>query len=178
MSQAIAIFHPRENDSVWLGELLSSLKTDYPILITNHEGYQIDALRETFERTDYDEIFFLNETMVVKDNSLWHLIFQNFKGVTVMMGEKFQMFLNKYQREVVEQTSFPVVNSRLEDVMMGEDAWHRDYEQACGTWESIHPIGDGHMTGWEDKHGRMNKVLENPYIKKWKHHWNISQITD
>src|SRR5207247_1303794 len=100
---------------------------DYPILITNHEGWQIDALKQTFEQTDFDEIFFLNETMIIKDNNIWPIVFNKYRGNSVQVGKDFQMFLGKYLKEYINKTIFPTVSSRLEDVIFGEDLWNRQY---------------------------------------------------
>ena len=178
MNKAIAIFRPiGYPPSPFLHGLLESIETEYPILITNHSGYQIDALKQTFERTNYEEIFFLNESMIVKDNSAFSLAFEEYSGKTVHFGVKMQMFLGKYIRSVVEKTIFPEPKDRLEDIVLGEDLWHRQYERIDPrSIIYIEPMCDTNSSGFEEKFGRMNLVLENRYFKKWKHHWNISMV--
>lgn len=179
MTQAIAISHPIKGDTIWLGELLPTLDTRYPILITNHWGWQIDGVRKTFEDTDYEEIFFLNETCIVKDNSLWKIVFEEYKGYSVTLADKFQMYLAKYLREYVEWTTFPKVSNRWEDVTRGEDGWNHQYMAADPNYIKIDPIEDENPDfehNFEYKFGRKNMVVQNQYIKKWKSAWNISMI--
>lgn len=150
----------------------------YPILITNHDGWQIDGVRETFQKTDYDEIFFLNETMVVKDNSIWNIVFQKHKYMSVSLAEKFQMFCAKYLREYVEQTVFPIVDNRYDDITLGEDVWNHQY-MSLAPYVLIEPITDVNPDfeeNFEWKFGRKNMIVQNSYIKKWKSAWNISMV--
>lgn len=179
MKQAIAIQHPIKGDVNWLGELLPTVDTNYPILITNHWGWQIDSVRKIFFQTDYDEIFFLNETMIVKNNSIWKIVFEDLKGYSVALAEKYQMYLGKYLRKYVEQTNFPKVTTRREDVIRGEDEWNHEYMSLDSNIVWIQPITDVNPdieSNFEYKFGRKNMVVENDYIKKWKSQWNISMI--
>jgi len=178
MNQAIAIFHPR-GISLWLNDLLNSIDTDYPLLITNHKSYQIDALKQTFDKTDYDEIFFLNETMIVKDNSVWDIVFKDYYGVTVTFNNRFEMFLAKYLREHIYKTVFPEVSSRREDIIYGEDHWNLKYMASDPNYVIIDEMIDPNPdidSNHEYKYGRDNLVLENRYFKKWKHNWNIAML--
>ena len=179
MKQAIAISHPIKGDTKWLGELLPTLDTRYPIIITNHWGWQIDGFRKVWEDTDYDEIFFLNETMIVKNNSIWKILFYDHMDETVAMADKFQMYLAKYQRIYVEEVPFPKVSTRREDVIRGEDEWNHAYMETCPDWIYLDPMADVNPDlpeNFEYKFGRQNMVIENKYFKKWKHQWNISMI--
>lgn len=179
MTQAIAISHPRGGDTKWLNDLLISLETDYPILITNHDGWQIDGIRETFWCTDFEEIFFLNETMVVMDNSIWDIVFKQYDGFSVTCADKFQMFLAKYLRKYVKQTMFPIVRNRFEDVRFGEDEWNHQYMKIDPHYIKLDPIEDVNPDfpeNFETKYGRKNMIVQNKYFKKWKSAWNISMI--
>lgn len=179
LSQAIAISHPIKGDTKWLGELLPTLDTRWPIIITNHWGWQIDGIRKTFEDTDFDEIFFLNETMMVKDNSVWKIIFDAFTGQSVTCADKFQMYLAKYLRKYVEKTNFPKVSTRWEDVTRGEDEWNHQYMELDPDYIKLDPMEDVNPDfehNFEYKFGRKNMVIENKYFKKWKSAWNISMI--
>lgn len=179
MKQAIVISHPKNSSLDWITQLLISIRTSYPIMITNHEGWQIDGIRLAWEATDYDEIFFLNDTMVVKDNSIWDIAFKHFAGKSVTCAEKFQMYLAKYRREIVEQIPFPRVTNRRDDVIHGEDIWNHKYMEKDPDYISLDPMTDVNPdieSNFEFKYGRKNMVIENRYFKKWKSQWNISMI--
>lgn len=175
--QAIAIFHHRGDNNIWMNDLLDSLQTIYPIIITNHDGWQIDAVRETFERTNFSEIFFLNETMIIKDNSIWDIIFKRYEGHSVASSVHYQMFLGKYLRRIVEQTVFPTVDNRKDDIIFGEDLWNKQYMSLDTNIIFYHPLSDPNPSGNKQfKHGRENLVLENEYFRKWKHQWHLDMV--
>lgn len=171
MAQAIAIIH-KKGRSLWLNDLLDSISTDYPIIITNHDGWMIDGVKKAFETTNFDEIFFLNESMIIKDNAIWDIVFKQFKGKSVAIGDKYLMCLGKYLRKYVEQTEFPVVNSKEEDVKLGEFGWNNQYMDLDSTYSQIYSMTDT-FEKYEYKYRRSNMILENEYFKKWKGTWNI-----
>lgn len=170
MAQAIAIIHHRGN-SLWLNDLLNSLHTHYPIIITNHDGWMIDGVRKIFETTDFDEVFFLNESMIVKDNSIWDMVFQEYEGRSVTVGDKYLMCLGKYLRKYMDKTYFPMnVRNKRDDVHLGEFGWNRQYMNVDPNFLTIDIMTDT-FEEFEEKHGRRNMVLENQYFKKWKATW-------
>ena len=186
MNQAIAIFHPRQGYSHWLDDLLPTIQTKYPIIITNNDGWQIDALRETFERTNFDEIFFLNETMIVKDNAVWKWIFNpTYWGKTFAFNHRLEMFLGKYVRKFVEQTNFPSPKTRREDIIMGEDEWNKQYIEKCngkfflvdGQYQMNDPNPEDPLN-FEYRYGRKNLLVKNQYFTKFKSVWNISMVPE
>src|SRR5262245_45918726 len=181
MKQAIYIFCPEGRDTRWLNDLLETFQPNgYPWAVTSHIGWQIEALENAFKHSSWDEIFFLNDTMIVKDNSIWDIVFQEYKGQSVMIGHRFQMFLAKYLRKYVEQTTFPRnITSRREDVIFGEDHWNVQYMNLDPNYVTIEEMSDPNPDLAEShdfRYDRDNVVLENKYFKKWKHHWNIKQI--
>jgi hypothetical protein len=181
-TKAIAIFHPRGGNPVWLPEILDSIRTTYPIMITNHEGYQIDGLRKAFEQSPFEEIFFIQESMVVKDNSVWDLIFKGTEGYSVTFNNDFQMFLAKYQRRIVNKIPFPTVTSRRQDIQEGEGYWNFLYRDYCPqNTILLDPMIDPNPDIWEHhewKHDRDNIVVENSYFKKWKSVWHIDMVKE
>lgn len=168
--QAIAIIHARK-DSVWLAECLNSIQTDYPIIISNHEGWCVPGIKKIWDTTDFSEIVFLNESMVVKDNSIWDILFKEHRGKSVMLGERFLMFFGKFRRVMVDRLEFPEVHNKLEDVLLGEGGWSRQYQELNDHVE-IQPLADGPR--FEEKHGRKNMVLENDYFIKYKGTWDLA----
>lgn len=173
MGQAICIIHHR-GSSPWLADLLNSIETDYPIIITNHDGWCTKAIKETFERTTFDEIVFFNETMLVKDNAIWDIIFKQYNGQSVALATDFLMFFGKYLRTYVEQTSFPDVRNKADDVLLGENGWNQQYRNFCGPFASVDPLHDTAI--FEERHGRENMVLENDYFIKYKSCWNLDMV--
>ena len=113
--------------------------------------------------------------MIVKDNSIWDIVFKDNEGRGVTIGDNYLMFLGKYLRKYVEQTTFPIVNSKKEDVLLGEQGWNAQYRKADPTWTQVEGMTDT-FDIFEDRHGRRNMILECKYFKKWKGSWNIEMV--
>lgn len=173
MAQAIAIIH-HKGSTGWLDGLLDSIQTDYPIIISNHEGWCMDGIRKVFETTDYNEICILNESMIIKDNSIWDKIFKENEGKSVMLGVNYLMFFGKFRREKLPP--FPEIHSKKDDVLLGELGWCGEYMKN-DSYVEIQPMTDGYSV-YEEKNGRNNMILENDYFKKYKGHWNLEMICD
>lgn len=175
-SAAICIVHHR-HESPWLADLLNSIVTEYPIIISNHNGWVMDAVRLAFENTPFDEIFFLNESMIVKDNAIWDIVFKQYEGRSVAVGDKFLMHLGKYRREIAEKTTYPTIKNKMDEVTLGEFGWTREYMALDPDYVSVQPITDTFEV-FEEKHGRNNLILENNYFVKWKNCWSMEQINE
>lgn len=171
--QAIVIIHHRDNSGIWLNDCLKSIQTDYPILVSNHEGWVMEGVKKMWQTTGYKELVFLNESMVCKDNAIWDIVFKQYKGQSVMLGERFLMFFGKFRRPMIEQLSFPDVRSKLDDVLLGEGQWCRQYMELNDHVE-LEPLADGER--FEMKHGRKNMVLENRYFIKYKASYNMETL--
>lgn len=175
--QAIVVIHHRA-DSVWLNECLNSIKTDYPVLVSNHEGWVMEGVKKMWETTGYKELVFMNESMICKDNEIWDIVFKQYKGKSVMLGDRFLMFFGKFRRPMVDQLLFPQVHDKYEDVILGEGGWCRQYYE-LNDHIAIEPLTDPDITdesNFEMKHGRKNLVLENRYFKKHKATYNMETL--
>lgn len=175
MAGGIVIAHYRHREDPWLDNLLYSINTHYPIVVSNHKGWVMDAVRLAFKNTPFDEIFFLNESMVVKDNSIWDIVFKEHKGKSVAVGDKFLMHLGKYRREIAEKIPYPKIKDKRDEVLLGEFGWTRDYMALEPDYVTIDPMTDTFEV-FEEKHGRTNMVLENKYFIKYKAHWSLEGV--
>lgn len=169
--QAILILH-HIGSKGWLEDCLDSIKTDYPIIVSNHPGelWCMGAIKRFFETTDYDEVCILNETMTCKDNSIWQIIFEEHKGKSVRLARDYLMFFGKWQREHI--LPFPEVHSKRDDVLLGEDVWCRGYSALPIEHIDIQPLYDTYQV-FEEKNGRNNMILENDYFCKYKGAWSL-----
>lgn len=175
--QAIVIIHHRAN-SVWLQDCLNSIQTDYPVILSNHEGWVMEGFKKMWQTTAYEELFFMNESMVCKDNTIWDIVFHEYGGKSVMMSERYLMFFGKFRRQMINQLVFPEVHNKLEDVILGEGQWCQQYWELNDHIE-IQPLADGDTTNpdnFEEKYGRNNLVLENQYFKKYKATYNMETL--
>lgn len=144
--------------SPWLQDCLDSLaECKYPVHICWSEEGAYDT--EGFyyaEKHNLPSFILLHDTMVVKDQSLFDIVKD--KGNIKIAN---QMFLGKF----VAPYNLPEKPRTKAEAIDMETFWYtpKDWELLCPELVDV-PV-------FEEKNGRMNMVLENQYIKKWKGNW-------
>jgi len=162
----------------WLNNLLPTIDTPYTVVIhTNTDDnneYEVGAVKKGLE-LGLDEFFVLHDTTEVKDNNLFKLLFEDYKGRSVWMNSRGQMFLNKYRKEVLDKTEIPVVTDKRSAVK-SEDTLQQRYREH----EKPVVLDEGFVDGpaREYKFGRENMVIENKWLKKYKGTWSPTMIKD
>ena len=175
MSKAIVIpSHKRFRQ--WLNNLLPTIDTEYTIIIhTNtdeNNSYEIGAINKALE-LGVDEFFILHDTTEIKDNNLFRVLFNEYKGHSVFMNTRGQMFLNKYRSEVLKQIVIPTVVDK-KSAVNAETILHANYLKVEQPVILDPTFVDGDLR--EEKFGRINMVIENKWIKKYKGTWNAEMI--
>lgn len=171
--KAIVIAHNKGGSRDWLYDLLDSIETAYPVVVTNHTGWVTDGLREA-SQYGFEEFVYLNESCVVKDNSLWELLFDEYAGKSVALSPRFLMFMGKFRKEPLDKLSFPLIDGKVADVLLGEGQLMKRYMSIEPTVTPFPEFKDSPK--FENRHGRKNMVLENRYLKKWKGTWDVDMI--
>lgn len=160
----------------WLNNLLPTLNTEYTVVIhTNTDGnneFEMGAVNKGLE-LGFDEFFVLHDTTEIKDNSLFDKLFVELKGKSVFMNDRGQMFLNKYRREVLLKVKLPSVHDKRTAVN-SEQTLHEDYKRVEQPVILDTNFVDNDKR--EEKFGRVNMVLENKYLKKYKGTWDLKMI--
>lgn len=159
-------------NSPWLADCLASIGVpDYPLLILSDFSWEMGKIRFIMEHTDISEFFFVQDTSIIKDTSIFKLAFDY--PHSFAMSNQFKMFIGKYQRRYVEQCEIWTPTNKKESVL-SESNFHWEYLRADpDTQICDNPLDDPPESEWviEDKNGRRNLVVENQYIKKWKSTW-------
>jgi hypothetical protein len=133
----------------------------------------MDGVRHLFQTSRFEEIAILNESMIVKDNSVWDIIFEEHRGRSVMLADRYLMFCGKFLRRYLPP--YPTVTNKYEDVIYGEGVWCQLYQRADPNYVPLQPLVDQYEI-FEEKHGRTNMIVENDYFKKWKGHWDVTML--
>jgi hypothetical protein len=161
----------------WLKDCLESLK-DYkthPIIVLNQYEWEIGKIKWIYDHTDLDEFIFLQDSVIIKDISWIDVVF-NLTGHSVSLCEPpFTMYMGKFTREGLSKLEMPLIRTKKEAVFY-EANWCSEYARLNDysvLWTDLvdNPSREFH-------HGRENMVLENPYIKKYKGTWDLSQIPE
>jgi hypothetical protein len=157
----------------------------YPIFVESCYHYDwFDFARHH----DCDEIMFLHDSVQMMDISFFDLVFETYKGKSVSIGGPpyFLMGLGKFLRKPYLKTAdlFP----QPHDAYMGyKDVEFNFGPKYCEIAKETPIVIDpdfmkcetrGHKKEREfrRKFGRMNLVLRNKYMIKYKAHWNRSML--
>lgn len=138
----------------------------------------MEGVKKVWETTNYKELFFMNESMICKDNTIWDKVFHDYGGKSVMMSERYLMFFGKFRREMVNKLVFPEVHDKLEDVFLGEGQWCRQYYE-LGDHVEIEPLKDpdtSKESNFVIRNGRRNLIVESAYFKKWKQSYDMTTL--
>lgn len=144
--------------SPWLQDCLDSLvECKYPVHICWSEqgAYDTEGLYYA-QRHGLKSFILLHDTMIIKDQSLFDILKD--KGNTKIAN---QMFLAKF----VAPYDLPEKPQTKAEAIDMETYWYTPKN-----WELLCPeLVD--VAIFEDRNGRMNMVLENQFIRKFKGNW-------
>ena len=164
------------NRSEWVKNCLDSLNgyTRYPIIVLNQYSYELGKVRWVLENTDLDEFILLQDSVEVKDLSLLDRAFDH-SGSVSFATQPFFMYLGKYTRKALKASGVPQVDTKTQAVKY-EREWGKRYFDSDPQSMCLFELEDTDV--YEDFLGRKNMILENDFIKKYKHIWNPNMIYD
>ncbi len=174
MRQGIIIGCQPKNKETWLKDLLFDLKgCKYPYKVNFTDNFELASIKYALENTDWDEFLFLPETTRIKRLELFDMVFKENKGKSVSICQHPTvggMYLMKYRREILKQMPIPEVKTKRMAVF---------WEVVFNTFYA--GLDDGnvvvlfpdmvHSDVFVEKYGRMNMVMWNEYIERWKGDW-------
>lgn len=175
MKQAIIIIS-HEDCVDQTRNLLDTINTPYPVIIVTNTGtdskYEMLGI-ETAIEYGIDEFFMLQSTIEIKNNDIFRIVFEDHKGKSVFMNYKGQMYLNKYRLDVIKQLELPKVSSKRDAVDV-ESSLHSQYRKIENPIVFDKEFKDNPKR--EEKFNRVNMVIENEYLKKYKGTWSKAMI--
>lgn len=130
-------------------------------------GFDPGAMRMLLDTSRADEIFMLQATVVIKDLAIFDIAAAHKGSLAVSKG--FFHFFGKYRRKIIEQVGLPIPQTKKAAIFW-EHYWSLVYADAEPYMASCeNPLEDTDV--FEKKFGRLNMVLENHFVKKWKGNW-------
>jgi hypothetical protein len=145
----------------------------YHINTEHNNEYEIGGIKKGMRL--FDEFVLLHDTCVVKTNTLFDLFF-GYQGTSVSVSPNFLSYLGKFRTKTLLKLTIPNVHTKREAVD-AESQFLREYISFEPNHIVLFPGFDEHYR-WQAKHGRMNMVLENDYLIKYKATWHPSMIED
>jgi len=166
----------------WLEKCLKSLKgyDKYPVMILSDYTWFPGKMKFVVNKTKIDEFTMIADSMVIKDVSLFDIVFKNLKGKNVSYTKKiphpYWMSLGKFKSETIRKLKLPVIKSKEEDlqydVQFGKDMIKAD-PHYIGLFDDL-PFSElvpntksNKVAYFEEAFGRKNRVIENKYFIKY-----------
>lgn len=176
MRQAIVIGSTTRTKD-WLQNCLNSFGDykNYPIIVVVNNDFELGKIKWVMDNTNLDEFFLLHDTVEIKSLSMFDIAFQTtgsfaLSNQPVYMG----MFLGKYRREILSQMQITPSQTKI-DAVLAEVSFNNRYAQLEPNQNTISsPLVNTDV--FEEKFGRKNMVLENPFIKKYKGTWSMEMV--
>jgi hypothetical protein len=154
----------------WLADCSGSIKRDHIAVVNT--GYELGKIRWVMENTTADRFLFLQDSWLIKDEGFWDLLEAHSGSVAINSDPYyFGCYAGVYERSVIEQIGVPVMADKREAIL-NEIDWHKAYVEIAGEPTVLFPdLTDNNATGTVERHGRINLVLDNDYIAKYKGTW-------
>lgn len=174
--KAIVIATTKGRDE-WVENCLNSFNgyDKYPIIVLDEYDYELGKIKYIFEnRKDIDEFILLHDSVELKNTDWIEEVF-NIKGGVSFHPRPYFMYLGKYRREILKQVYIPTVNSKREAVRY-EVEWNELYRDTEGQHTVFADLRDTDV--FEEKFGRLNMVIEDNNLIKYKHIWHEDMIRD
>jgi len=177
MKQVIVIGTSNGRDR-WASDCaLSCANEKYKVDVINNDGFELAHILQAYNRR-YDEFLYLHDTCVVKDKSLFDIVFEENKGKSVALSDHpgiFGMYLGKYMNSALKGMDIPSANDKY-DAVEYEVTWTRSYvnNESSHTVLLSPPLHDGY--NFVTINNKMYMKLENDWLIKYKGTWSRSML--
>jgi hypothetical protein len=168
MNILIATTPEREH---WLADCLKSFGT-MPVTVRSDYGYELGKIKWAYENTNWDRFWFFQDSVVIKNKQFLQDGWDMQTSVSINRSPApYGMYLGIYTRETLNKMYIPMVKTK-QDSIKYENDWHREYCSHENVPIMFPEFNDNRANGTEERHGRINLVLENDYLIKYKGTWN------
>lgn len=172
MKQGIIIGAQEKNKDTWLKDLINSMEgCVYPYKVHYTNDFELSSVKWAMENTDWDEILFFPESTVIRDLALFDKIFKDNEGKSVSICSDpvvGAMYLMKYRRAILKDMEIPIAKSKRQAVEL-EVTFNPNYAKKDETVVLFPEIK--HSNDFVHKYGRMNMIMGNEYIARFKGSW-------
>ena len=168
--------------SPWLADCLRSLEgCRWPVHWFYTYRYELATI--TWAARRFDEFVFMPHSTEVLDQRVFDLCFEEHRGKSVNLGTAqglpFRMYLGKYLGDVVQAMGTPDVRTKAEAVHH-EVYWCGFYgfhEHQCHRLAHVGGPME-HTNNFVRRHGRINMLCENEYLRRYKATWDPAMVRD
>jgi hypothetical protein len=154
----------------WLADCSSSIRREHIAVVNT--GFELGKIAWVINNTNADRFLFLQDSWLIKDEGFWDLLESHSGSVAINADPYyFGCYTGVYERWVIDEIGVPFMRDKREAIK-NEIDWHKAYVEVAGKPAVLFPeLTDKNATGTVERHGRINLVLENDYIAKYKGTW-------
>ena len=154
----------------WLADCSASINREHIAVVGF--GFELAKIDWVMKNTNAERFLLLQDSWVIKDNGFWNLLDAHTGSVAINSDPYyFGCYAGVYERSVIEEIGVPVMADKR-DAIRNEIDWNKAYVEVAGEPPVLFPdLTDNNATGTVERHGRINLLLENNYIAKYKGTW-------
>jgi hypothetical protein len=153
----------------WLADCVASFKQ--PVTIRSDFSFELGKIKWAYENTNWDRWWLIQDSVIIKDPQFlvdgWKL---NTSVALSNCPVPFGMYLGIYSRKTLDRLNRPTCTTK-EDSIRFEVEWHNEYRNYEQFPVMFPEFTDQNSKGTEEHYGRVNLVLENDYLIKYKGTW-------
>lgn len=176
LRKGVVVASCAKTSRTWLPDCLASLD-GVPVTVAwstpQRNEYDVSALRVGCEM--FDEFWMLPDSTVVKDVGLL-LGTLAVDGLSCSAGPGFISCIGKVVTADAKRVGLPVWPRSKMDAVNVELGWFRRYAFATNAQVLDRSFTDGPRR--EERHGRLNMVLESDLLLKFKGTWDLSMVAE
>lgn len=159
----------------WAQDASASIGREH-IVVSNY-GYELGKIAWIMNHTTADRFLFLQDSWVIKDQAFFDLLPETGSLAILQDPYFYGCYAGIYERHIIEQIGVPQIDTKFAAVQ-AERSWHEAYVRQGGEPRVLFPnLADHHATQQREHHGRVNLILENDYIIKFKGTWRADQLS-
>lgn len=159
----------------WAQDCIDSITGPY--IVVCGPGYEVGHIKWVYDNTDIERFIYLQDSFVIKDNSLVEEVFSREGSVCLMCsGPHPQSYTALYERSTLSKmTEIPFAKDKAE-AMYWEENFILDYRKVVDTMTCF-PLTQN-ITWGVMKHGRENMFYDNELYQKYKGNWGQKSPSD
>lgn len=159
----------------WVADCLDSIHRPNVTVCKSQTGGELGAIRMIHEGTRWPRWLLLQDSCVVKNQELFDLV--DAAAGPLLIAPRPCMYLAVYERSVLDEIGIPDVPAGADRrfAIAHETTWLDQYAAATSAPVLFPEFTDDNAIRVEQRHGRVNLVLENNHLIKYKGTWQAKR---
>jgi len=154
----------------WLKDCSASINREHLAVVNT--GFELAKIDWVIKNTNCDRFLFLQDSWIIKSAEFWEQLEMHSGSIALSRDPYFYgCYAGVYERSIIERIGIPAITEKRQAIHF-EIAWHQEYVKVSGEPYVLFPeLTDANAKRQVEKYGRINLVLENDYIAKYKGTW-------